>query len=190
VEVPAGDVAGGFDVSALVADGAAAGLAGRYNGPVWPHAVNRFADETAIEMATKCFRFRNDFTIKMTNDENFSEFSMTESEFMAVAEEALDQIEASLEHAAEAGDLDIECSRTGNVLEVEFVDSGSKIIINSQTPMQELWVAAKAGGFHYRREGLRWINTRDGSELFAALSGMVSAQSGGTLVLRPDAGNQ
>lgn len=115
---------------------------------------------------------------------------MTESEFMGMAEATLDQIEISLEHAAASSDLDIECSRTGNVLEIEFVDNASKIIINSQAPMQELWVAAKSGGFHYRHDGLRWINTRDGSELFAALSDMVSTQSGGTLVLFPDAKDQ
>lgn len=189
MDVPAGGVAGKFGVLSVVATGVA-DLAGKYNGPVWPQAVSKFAENTATEIATKCFRFRNGFTIKMTNDENFPECSMTESEFMAIAEEAIDQIEASLEHAADANDLDIECSRTGNVLEVEFVDNGSKIIINSQTPMQELWVAAKSGGFHYRRDGLCWLNTRDGSELFAALSGMVSAQSGHMLVLHPDVKGQ
>lgn len=111
---------------------------------------------------------------------------MTESEFMAMAEVTLNQIETSLEQAAAANELDIEYSRFGNVLEIEFVDNGSKIIINSQTPMQEIWIAAKSGGFHYRREGHQWINTRDRSELFAALSEMVSVQSGSTLVLHTD----
>jgi CyaY protein len=108
---------------------------------------------------------------------------MTESEFLALSEKTLDVIEAALERAANASDLDIECSRTGNVLEIEFVDNGSKIIINSQAPMQEIWIAAKSGGFHYKREGGQWINTRDGSELLVALSRMVSAQSDHTLVL-------
>ena len=49
--------------------------------------------------------------------------------------------------------------------------------------MQEIWVAAKSGGFHYKREGGQWVNTRDKSELFAALSDMVSAQAGIALVL-------
>ena len=110
---------------------------------------------------------------------------MTESEFVAMAEATLDDIEVSLEKAGEACDLDIECSRAGNVLEIEFIDNGSKIIINSQTPMQEIWIAAKSGGFHFRREELQWINTRDGSELFAALSNLVRLQSGCTVVLRP-----
>ena len=103
---------------------------------------------------------------------------MTESEFLALADSTLSAIEAALERATESGDLDIECSRSGNVLEIEFIDNGSKIIVNSQAPMQQMWVAAKSGGFHYKHENAHWINTRDGSELSAALSRMVSEQGG------------
>jgi CyaY protein len=108
---------------------------------------------------------------------------MTESEFLALAESTLSTIEAALEEIADNTDIDIECSRSGNVLEVDLADSGTKIIINSQAPMKEMWIAAKSGGFHYRRQGDQWINTRDGSELFAALSTMVSGQTGETVTL-------
>ncbi len=84
-----------------------------------------------------------------------------------------------LERIGDVGDLDVECSRSGNVLEIEFIPGGSKIIVNSQAPMQELWVAAKSGGFHFKAQGSKWINSRDGGvELFAALSQMVSQQGG------------
>lgn len=112
---------------------------------------------------------------------------MTESEFLAAAEETLDAIEAAFERAAEAGDLDIESKRTDNVLEIEFIDQGSKIIVNSQAPMREMWVAARSGGFHYKRDGARWINTRDGTELFAALAEMASGQAGVRISLSADA---
>ena len=108
---------------------------------------------------------------------------MTESEFLVVAESSLRTIELALEQATDQGQIDVECSRSGNVLEIEFIDNGSKIIVNSQAPMQELWVAAKSGGFHYKRVAAQWINTRDGSELFAALSALVSTQAGATVVL-------
>lgn len=108
---------------------------------------------------------------------------MSESEFLALAEASLDAIEAAFDRLNDADLLDVECSRSGNVLQIEFVENGSKIIVNSQAPMQELWVAAKSGGFHYKRVGAEWINTRDGSELFAALSGMASAQAGAPLTL-------
>jgi CyaY protein len=103
---------------------------------------------------------------------------MTESEFLALADETLGAIEAALERAANDSDLDVECSRSGNVLEIEFVDNGSKIIVNSQAPMQEMWVAARSGGFHYKRVDGQWRNTRDQSEMFASLSRMVTEQGG------------
>ena len=70
------------------------------------------------------------------------------------------------------------------MLEIEFIDNGTKIIVNSQAPMREMWVAARSGGFHYKRVGDEWINTRDGSELFAALSRMASEQAGAPVVLK------
>lgn len=112
---------------------------------------------------------------------------MTESEFLALVERMLGAIESALERASNDCNLDIECSRSGNVLEIEFVDNGSKIIVNSQAPMQEIWIAARSGGFHYKNEGGRWVNTRDGSELFASLSKVVSEQGGVPLILEPGA---
>ncbi|MDC8760269.1 iron donor protein CyaY [Janthinobacterium fluminis] len=108
---------------------------------------------------------------------------MSESEFLALAEATLTAIEAALDRLNDEDVLDVECSRSGNVLEIEFIDNGSKIIVNSQAPMQQLWVAAKAGGFHYNRVGAQWIDSRDGSELFAALSGLASAQAGVAVTL-------
>ena len=60
---------------------------------------------------------------------------MTDSEFLALAEATLDNIEGAFEQVAEETDVDIECSRSGNVLQIEFADNGSKIIVNSQAPM-------------------------------------------------------
>ncbi|MDQ7968586.1 MAG: iron donor protein CyaY [Oxalicibacterium faecigallinarum] len=109
---------------------------------------------------------------------------MTESEFLKQAEATLNHIEAVLEELAEQDVLDVECARSGNVLEIELVDNGSKIIVNSQAPMQELWLAARSGGFHFKQQGSDWINTRDGSEFFAVLSQAVSEQGGVQVQLR------
>lgn len=99
---------------------------------------------------------------------------MNDSEFSALADRALARIEAALE--ASGADLDFELG-PGGVLEIEFVD-GSKIIVNRHAAAREIWVAARAGGFHYRWDGMVWCDTRDGSELMAALSALVSAQAG------------
>ena len=49
--------------------------------------------------------------------------------------------------------------------------------------MQEIWVAAKTGGFHFKRQANQWIDTRDGTQLFAALSRVASAQAGCAMTL-------
>ena len=108
---------------------------------------------------------------------------MTESEFLVLADSTLNHIETALEQATDDTDLDVECSRSGNVLEIECISSSSKIIVNSQAPMQELWLAAKSGGYHYKYDGTHWISTRDSSELFATLSAAVSSQAGVTVTL-------
>jgi CyaY protein len=103
----------------------------------------------------------------------------SESEFLARAEATLDAIEQAIEDV----DADIEATRTGNVLTLELAD-GSKIVINTQAPTQQIWVAAKSGGYHYQWVDGQWRDTRDASELFAALSRVVSAQGGQPVVLR------
>jgi CyaY protein len=107
---------------------------------------------------------------------------MTETEFLERAEQTLAAIEAAVE--ALSGDVDIETSRSGNVLTLELADR-SKVIVNSQVAMQQLWVAARSGGYHYApaADG-SWRDTRDGSELFAALSKFVSVQGGMPVLLR------
>ncbi len=108
---------------------------------------------------------------------------MTETEFLDLAEAVLDRIEVAIEEAGEAADVDVECSRSGNVLEIEFVDNGSKIIVNTQAPMKEIWVAARSGGFHYKLIDGQWRDTRNGGELYEALSTLASAQGGAALTL-------
>lgn len=108
---------------------------------------------------------------------------MGESEFLTLAVATLDAIEAALDRLNDAELLDVECSRSGNVLEIEFIDNGSKIIVNSQAPMQEMWLAARSGGFHYKHLDGQWRNTRDGTELFSALSTVLSEQAGVAVVL-------
>jgi CyaY protein len=110
---------------------------------------------------------------------------MGESEFLAQAEAALDAIEAALDRLNDEDVVDVECSRSGNVLEIEFIDNGSKIIVNSQAAMKELWVASRSGGYHYKQVDGQWINSRDNTELYVSLSEMVSAQGGAPVVLKP-----
>jgi CyaY protein len=104
---------------------------------------------------------------------------MTDTEFEALAETAL----AAVERGIEAAGLDIDIQVKGaGVLELEF-QNGSKMIVNRHAAAREIWVAAKSGGFHFRHDGTAWRDTRDGAELFAALSRLVSAQAGAPVTL-------
>jgi CyaY protein len=98
---------------------------------------------------------------------------MTDSDYLSRAEAVLSSIEAAVDDI----DADIELERSGNVLTLEF-ENGSKIIVNLQPPMQEIWIAAKAGGFHFRYVDERWTDTRSGREFFEALSDYATQQAG------------
>lgn len=104
---------------------------------------------------------------------------MNDSEFNALADEALTRIEAGLERSG--ADLDFAMISSG-VLEIELLD-GSKIVVNRHSVAQEVWVAARSGGFHFRWDGRVWRDTRDQSELMASLSALLSAQSGESIKL-------
>jgi CyaY protein len=104
---------------------------------------------------------------------------MTESEFEALAGAALGALESAFE--AGAPDADVQIKGSG-VLEIEFED-GSKMVINRHGAAREIWVAAKSGGFHFRHDGAVWRDTRDGTELFAAVSRLASQQAGTPVVL-------
>lgn len=104
---------------------------------------------------------------------------MNDSEFNALADEALMRIEAGLE--ASGADLDFAMISSG-VLEIELPD-GSKVVVNRHAAAQEVWVAARSGGFHFRWDGRAWRNTRDQSELMASLSALLTAQLGESIRL-------
>ena len=104
---------------------------------------------------------------------------MDDKEFNRLADATLAQIEAALE--ASDADLDFELQH-GGVLEIEFANA-SKIIVNKHGVAKEIWVAAKSGGFHFRRAADCWVDTRDGSELFSKLSALATLQAGESVTL-------
>ena len=104
---------------------------------------------------------------------------MTESDYTHLADAAMDRLETLLDGVA--ADIDPRLA-AGGVLEIEFAD-GSMIVVNKQAAAQEIWVAAKSGGFHYRWNGSAWSDTRSGEELFAAVSRLASSQAGETIEL-------
>ena len=105
---------------------------------------------------------------------------MDDKEFSGLADAVMARIEAALE--ACGAEIDFELA-AGGVLEIEFADD-SKIIVNRHGVAREIWVAARAGGFHFRWDGAVWRDTRDSAELLEKLSQLASQQAGEPLTLR------
>ncbi len=104
-------------------------------------------------------------------------------DYLDHAEKTLAAIERSCDALNEQANVDIDNQRTGGMMTLTFPNK-SQIIVNLQKPLQEIWLAAKAGGFHYKFDGQVWRDTKQASELFADLSRYASEQSGLNLQLR------
>lgn len=106
---------------------------------------------------------------------------MEEREFLSLADVELNRIEQALERLQEDLDADWDFEiMPGGIIELDFED-GSKIIINRHAAAQEIWIASKSGGFHFKPPAgteVNWCDTRGGTSLNEVLSRCVSEQSG------------
>jgi CyaY protein len=103
--------------------------------------------------------------------------ALTDADYHRETAALLARIEAAADRWLQDDVIDIDTQRTGGLLELSF-PGGSKIIINTQPPLHEVWLAAKAGGFHYRWQAGAWVDTRDGSNFLQELSRHASKQGG------------
>jgi CyaY protein len=74
-------------------------------------------------------------------------------------------------------DADIDNQRVGAMVTLSFANK-SQIVINLQKPLHEVWMAAKAGGYHYRFDQGQWMDSKGQGEFLAQLSLQASAQAG------------
>ena len=101
---------------------------------------------------------------------------MNESQFNQLAEETM----IAVEEAIEASGADIDYDNVADILTLEF-SNGSRIIINKQTPLCQIWVAAKSGGYHfdYDETSELWcLNGDRQKDLFSQLSLYCTQQAG------------
>ena len=95
----------------------------------------------------------------------------------SLTRQLLARVEAQADLWLQEDLIDIDTHRSGGLLQLSFPDR-SQIVINTQPPLHEVWLAAKGGGFHYRWSGAAWVDTRDGREFFEVLSEHASRQGG------------
>ena len=108
---------------------------------------------------------------------------LSDLEFHQQTGRILSNIETTIDRWLQEDVIDIDGRRTGGLLELSF-PGGSKIVINTQPPLHELWLAARAGGYHFRHVGGRWVE-REGLEFFDVLSARASEQGGCALRFEP-----
>jgi len=116
------------------------------------------------------------------NPNNLTVEAIDDKQFHQLGSNLLQSIEVALEAADDELDLDLDVERQGgNVINIRFRDK-SVIVINTQPPLHEIWVAAKSGGYHYRWAGTMaaplWLDTKTGRELLGDLTAFASAQAG------------
>jgi CyaY protein len=102
---------------------------------------------------------------------------MTDLEYLDRAEALLASVEACCDRINEQTDADVDNQRVGGMITLSFEDR-SQIIINLQRPLHEVWLAARAGGFHYKFDGRAWRDSKGQGEFFADLSRYASQQAG------------
>lgn len=105
--------------------------------------------------------------------------SLSDADYHAKAHALLARIEEQIDAWLDDDVVDIDTHRTGGLLELSM-PGGSKIVLNTQPPLQEIWLAARAGGYHFKWDGSQWVD-REGQEFCARLSRCASEQSGQAL---------
>lgn len=101
---------------------------------------------------------------------------MNESEFREISDQTIEDIQNAIDNSG----ADIDYDEIGGVLTLEFED-GSKIIFSKQGAMNQLWMAAKSGGFHfnYNEDAEQWLcDSGDNEELYSMLSRLSTEQAG------------
>ena len=105
---------------------------------------------------------------------------LSDVEYRRLAEHLLSAIEVTVDRWLQEDVIDIDTQRTGGLLELSL-PAGSKIVVNTQPPLHEIWLAARSGGYHFRHVDGQWRDTRDGAEFFDLLSRCASEQAGQAL---------
>lgn len=97
---------------------------------------------------------------------------MNDSQYNLIAEDLLLAVEEAIEECG----VDIDYEGVGGLLTLTFKNS-TKIIINKQAPLHEIWVATKFNGHHFSFNDDMWVDKRGGDEFWQFLSDAVSKQA-------------
>lgn len=103
---------------------------------------------------------------------------MTESEFNDQVDATLERIEEILDDA----ETDIDVQLGGGILTV-ICENRSQLIFTRQTPVKQLWLATKSGGFHFDFDAEQgcWVLDSNGETLDQFFANAYAEQAGESL---------
>lgn len=101
---------------------------------------------------------------------------MNDTEYDSRVDAIFMQLEESLDQIEERDEADIDYESAEGILTLTFVN-GSKIILNKQPPLHQIWVATKFNGHHFNLHGEHWIDERFGEEFWVFIDDAVSTQA-------------
>lgn len=99
---------------------------------------------------------------------------MNDTQFHQLADKLSQFIEDGLDNYD--GDSDIDFEVNGNVMTLSF-ENGSKIIINRQESMHQVWLASKSGGYHFEYRDDNWFCDRTGRSFIEILTEACTQQA-------------
>jgi CyaY protein len=103
--------------------------------------------------------------------------SDADAAYRRLADATLAAVEATADRLLQDDVVDVDAARTGGLLELRF-PGGAVVVVNTQPPLRELWLAAREGGHHFRVEGGRWVDTKTGDDFFAVLTRAATSAAG------------
>lgn len=104
--------------------------------------------------------------------------SLSERDF----HQQIDALQQQVEDCFDASELDVDLENAGGVLTIRLPNT-SQVILSRQPALNELWIAARSGGFHCRYDATqhRWVCPSTGEALGPLLTRVILEQSGATL---------
>ncbi|HGJ5874428.1 iron donor protein CyaY [Arsenophonus apicola] len=100
---------------------------------------------------------------------------MTDTEFHQLVDKLMDRIEEQIDQYD--GNNDIDCEIHSGIMTLTF-ENDSKIIINRQEPLHQIWLATRSGGYHFNYKTDNWYCARSNKNFIQILAYAISEQSG------------
>lgn len=84
---------------------------------------------------------------------------MNITEFHTLTDKLFNQVELFLDNYADEHNSDIDYEMQGNVINIVFPNN-SKIIVNTQEPLLQIWLATRQQGYHFDYVNNQWFCNR------------------------------